>query len=194
MEQVEGDSRSGRLRQRRGNGRIDGEGEAGEVDDRGDHAGDEGGVAGVLFGVLDQAAEAVVGAADFLLEAFAEEFPEGGFGGGWVAAETLGVGVVVGDDCVEGGFEVGGLGEEGDRVWVGGGGLGEVVEGGGGEGGHGGLGGGYEASINFCQSFGVVAGLDRTGLGKRCKNRDRFGFSRGNSDANGHDRSENYAG
>jgi hypothetical protein len=68
VQEVEGDSRSGRLRQRGGNGRIDGEGESGEVDEGGDHAGDEGGVAGAFFGVLDQAAEAVVGAADFWSE------------------------------------------------------------------------------------------------------------------------------
>jgi hypothetical protein len=53
VQEVEGDSRSGRLCQRGGDGGINGEGEAGEVDDRGDHAGDEGGVAGVLFAVLD---------------------------------------------------------------------------------------------------------------------------------------------
>jgi hypothetical protein len=88
VEEVEGDCG--------GDGGINGEGEAGEVDDRGDHAGDEGGIAGVLFAVLDQAAEAVVGAADFLLEAFEEEFPEGCFGGAGIA-EVFGGGVFAGE-------------------------------------------------------------------------------------------------
>jgi hypothetical protein len=45
------------------------EGEAGEVNQGGDGSGDDCGVAGVLFEALDEAADAVVFAADFLLEA-----------------------------------------------------------------------------------------------------------------------------
>ena len=59
-----------------GEGGVYWEGEAGEVDEGGDGSGDEGGVAGVLFEALDEAADAVVFAADFLLE----EVFEGEFG------------------------------------------------------------------------------------------------------------------
>ena len=52
------------------------EGEAGEINQGGDGSGDEGGVAGVLFEALDEAADAVVFAADFFLE----EVFEGEFG------------------------------------------------------------------------------------------------------------------
>ena len=57
-------------------GEVDREGEAGEINQGGDGSGDEGGVAGVLFEALDEAADAVVFAADFLLE----EVFEGEFG------------------------------------------------------------------------------------------------------------------
>ena len=52
------------------------EGEAGEVNQGGDGSGDEGGVAGILFEALDEAADAVVFAADFLLEAGFDEGEE----------------------------------------------------------------------------------------------------------------------
>ena len=59
-----------------GEGGIYWEGEAGEVNQGGDGSGDEGGVAGVLFEALDEAADAVVFAADFLLEAGFDEGEE----------------------------------------------------------------------------------------------------------------------
>jgi hypothetical protein len=66
--EVEGDSG--------GEGWVYWEGEAGEIDESGDSSGDEGGVAGVLFERLDEAADAVVVAADFLLEAFFDQGEE----------------------------------------------------------------------------------------------------------------------
>ena len=66
--EVEGDSG--------GEGGVYWEGEAGEVNQGGDGSGDEGGVAGVLFEALDEAADAVVFAADFLLEAGFDEGEE----------------------------------------------------------------------------------------------------------------------
>lgn len=68
MGEVEGDSG--------GEGRVYGEGEAGEVDEGGEGSGDKGGVAGVLFEALDEAADAVVVAADFLLETFFDQGEE----------------------------------------------------------------------------------------------------------------------
>ena len=56
--------------------RVDREGEAGEINQGGDGSGDEGGVAGILFEALDEAADAVVFAADFLLEAGFDEGEE----------------------------------------------------------------------------------------------------------------------
>ena len=59
-----------------GEGGVYWEGEAGEVNQGGDGSGDEGGVAGILFEALDKAADAVVFAADFLLEAGFDEGEE----------------------------------------------------------------------------------------------------------------------
>lgn len=75
MGEVEGDSG--------GEGGIYWEGEAGQVDEGGDGSGDEGGVAGVLFEALDEAADAVVFAADFFLEASFDQGEE------WTIAEGL---------------------------------------------------------------------------------------------------------
>jgi len=59
-----------------GEGGVYWEGEAGEINQGGDGSGDEGGVAGVLFEALDEAADAVVFATDFLLEAGFDEGEE----------------------------------------------------------------------------------------------------------------------
>lgn len=97
MEKVEDD--------RGGNGRIDREWNAGEIDESGDGSGDKGRVAGVLFGGLDEAAEAVVLSADFLLDSFEEDFPEGRL----VRGEVGGGSVAVEVQLLEGGLEVLGL-------------------------------------------------------------------------------------
>ena len=110
MGEVEGDSG--------GEGGIDREGEAGEVDEGGDGSGDEGGVAGVLFEALDEAADAVVVAADFLLETFFEDGPEVGVGG----IHGLGGSGFEVDQVFDGGFKVVGVLEPIDHVlgvWVG---------------------------------------------------------------------------
>ena len=65
MGEVEGDSG--------GEGGVDRKGEAGEVDEGGDGSGDEGCVAGVLFEALDEAADAVVIAANCGLEIFFDD-------------------------------------------------------------------------------------------------------------------------
>ena len=124
--EVEGDSG--------GEGGVYWEGEAGEVNQGGDGSGDEGGVAGILFEALDKAADAVVFAADFWLEAGFDEGEE------LTIAEGLGGAGAELEEVFEGDFGV--LGElevvEGDRGFgVGGEGLavgGEVEHGGKGEG------------------------------------------------------------
>jgi hypothetical protein len=72
---------------------VNGEGNAGEIDQCCDYACDQGGVAGVLFCRLDEAAEAVVIAADFLADALEQDFPEGGLGGikGGNCAEAISI-------------------------------------------------------------------------------------------------------
>lgn len=55
-----------------GEGGVDRDGEAGKVDQGSDGSSDEGSVAGILFQRLNQAADAVIVATDFLLEAFLE--------------------------------------------------------------------------------------------------------------------------
>jgi hypothetical protein len=74
--EVEGDSG--------GEGGVDREGEAGEINQSGDGSSDEGCVARVLFQALDEAADAVVFSADFLLETFFDEGEE------WAISEGLG--------------------------------------------------------------------------------------------------------
>jgi hypothetical protein len=112
--------------QRSCNCRINGEWNAGEVDQCCNDSCDEGGVAGVLFCRLDEAAEAIVFAADFLADAGEEELPEGS------VVEGLGFAVAIAVNLVECRLEVLGLLEEIEGFGFCGGGLAELVEGGGG--------------------------------------------------------------